>query len=204
MGKRTEPTKSNLIRLKQEESLARNGLDILDHKREILLREFTLAAAEFERQRKDLLPLMKGLFIKVRDALDSAGPRAAAYETLPVPGFIELNKESKRVMGVKIPVLTVDKCERNPHPLNKTIDIVSAEVANLIPSIIAYAQTSCALRRIARELSKTRKREKAIEEIHLPRYRTDIIRITESLDENEREELSRYKSLKRRLSTGRY
>ncbi|HNX60853.1 MAG TPA: V-type ATP synthase subunit D, partial [Spirochaetota bacterium] len=147
---------------------------------------------------------LKGLYRKVGDALDSAGPRVSAYETLPVPGSIDITKKTKRVMGVRIPILTVEKCEKNPHPLNKTIDIVSAEVADLIPSIIAYAQTSCTLRRIARELSKTRKREKAIEEIHLPRYITDIIRITESLDENEREELSRYKSLKRRLSAGNY
>ena len=204
MGKRTEPTKSNLIRLKQEESLARNGLEILDHKREILLREFTLTAADHDRRRKELRPMLKTLYDKIRDALDSAGPRAAAYETLPVPGFIEIRKDLKRVMGVKIPVLSIDRCEKNPHPLNKTIDAASAEVAGIIPSIIAYAQTTCALRRIAKELSKTRKREKAIEEIHLPRYRTDIIRITESLDENEREELSRYKSLKRRLSGGKY
>lgn len=204
MGKRTEPTKSNLIRLRQEESLARNGLEILDHKREILLREFTLTSAVLARQRKKILPPLKELFRKTRDVLDSAGPRMSGYETLPVPGFIEIIKGTKRVMGVKIPVFTIEKCEKNPHPMNNNLDTISAGVSDLIPSIIDYAQSSCAQRRIAQELSKTRKREKAIEEIHLPRYRTDIIRITESLDENEREELSRYKSLKRRLSAGRY
>jgi V/A-type H+-transporting ATPase subunit D len=199
MRGRTEPTKSNLIRIKREASLAKTGLEILDRKREILLRELTVIMSDYEIRYMKIAALLKPLYSKTRSALSAVGPRAAAYETIPVPGQIVIRADEKRIMGVKIPSLNLDQSKKVPHALSPEIDTLSGEIIHAIPELLAYAESVCAMRRIARELSKTRKREKAIEEIHLPSYTREINRITESLDENEREELSRYKALKRRL-----
>ena len=47
MRKRAEPTKANLIRLRREAAFARQGLEILDCKREILMRELARTIVVF-------------------------------------------------------------------------------------------------------------------------------------------------------------
>jgi V/A-type H+-transporting ATPase subunit D len=200
MGARIEPTKANLIRLRNEAAFAAEGLSILDRKREILLREFTALAATFIPRRERLREKLAGLCRKTADELASLGPRYAAYETLPLPGTLTIRKTEKRVMGVKLSVLTMEPFIPAPRPLAPGLDDIIRELAGLMPELLSYVESVSAMRRLNREIAKTQKREKAIEEIHLPSYRRAIAEITAALDENGREELVRSKSLKRRLT----
>jgi V/A-type H+-transporting ATPase subunit D len=196
--KRAEPTKANLIRLRREAAFARQGLEILDRKREILMRELARKIAEYGNMQSELRELLTALYGKSRDALAAIGPRAAGYETVPLKG-IAVKAKHRRVMGVKVPTLTLESSDIHTHTLAPRVNAAAKELAAHLEEIISFIEISCAMRRIAGETSKTRKREKAIEEIHLPSYEREITRISESLDENEREELVRYKALKRRL-----
>jgi V/A-type H+/Na+-transporting ATPase subunit D len=201
MQPKIESTKANLIRLKREAALARQGLEILDRKREILMRELSARVADYERKYTQMSVVLKSLYKRNADALASIGPRAAAYETIPIPGTLSIRAAEKRIMGVRIPTLKINEIDISSHPKSAELDTIAAGLASAIPDILSYIETVCAMRRIAREVLKTQKREKAIEEIHIPSYTREITRISAALDENEREELVRYKSLKRRLSS---
>ena len=200
MNGRIEPTKANLIRLRREAAFAQEGLAILDRKREILLRELSLLAQEYEQMRERLCETIRALNTKTNGILTSLGPHAAAYETIPLPGSTVVRRGEKRVMGVRLPVLTVEQLKLAKHPLAPQLDGIAGELERLMPELLSYVTTVCSMRRLAAETAKTQKREKAIEEIHLPGYRREISKIGSALDENEREELVRCKSLKRRLS----
>lgn len=200
MNERIEPTKANLIRLRREAAFAQDGLAILDRKREILLRELTLLAQEYERTREKLRETIIRLSGETAKILASLGPRAASYETIPIRGSTVIRRGEKRVMGVKLPVLSIESMSLPKHPLAPQLDAIAQELERLMPDLMSYATTVCSMRRLAAETAKTQKREKAIEEIHLPEYRRQISKIGSALDENEREELVRCKSLKRRLS----
>ena len=200
MNGRIEPTKANLIRLRREAAFAQEGLSILDRKREILLRELSLLAKEYEQKRTRLRETICGLSEAAEKILASLGPRAAAYETIPFQGSTVIRRGEKRVMGVKLPVLTIESIALPKHPLAPQLDEIAAELERMMPELLSYVTTVCSMRRLAAETAKTQKREKAIEEIHLPEYRREISKISSALDENEREELVRCKSLKRRLS----
>lgn len=199
MQNKAEPTKANLIRQRCEAALAKQGLEILDRKREILMRELSQSVAAYEKQYRELGSILRVLYRESRNALAAIGPHAAAYETIPLKG-ITINSEEKRVMGVRIPSLSVSSFNIHPHILAPEINTAAKNLALHIKEILSFIEISCTMRRIACEAAKTQKREKAIEEIHLPSYRREITRISEALDENEREELVRYKALKRRLS----
>lgn len=200
MNGRTEPTKANLIRLKKEAAFAREGLSILDRKREILLRELSTLTADLEKNRELLRERLGILSAECGRSLASLGPSYASYETIPLPHTLSISHTIRRVMGVRIPVLAVESFTPQRRALSPALDRVVEGMTELLPILISYIETACAVSRLMREAAKTQKRERAIEEIHLPSYEREITRITSSLDENEREELVRYKSLKRRLS----
>ena len=200
MNGRIEPTKANLIRLRREAAFAQEGLAILDRKREILLRELSLLALEYEQKRAKLLGTVRALSKKTETILASLGPHAAAYETIPLPGSLVIRRGEKRVMGVRLPVLTIEQMKLAKHPLAPQLDEIAEGLERMMPELLSYVTTVCSMKRLSAETAKTQKREKAIEEIHLPGYRREISKISSALDENEREELVRCKSLKRRLS----
>ena len=200
MNGRIEPTKANLIRLRREAAFAQEGLAILDRKREILLRELSLLAQECDQQRTKLRETIGRLSGETAKILASLGPRAAAYETIPIQGSMVIRRGEKRVMGVRLPVLSIERIALPNHPLAPQLDEIAGELERVMPELLSYVTTVCSMRRLAAETAKTQKREKAIEEIHLPGYRREISKIGSALDENEREELVRCKSLKRRLS----
>jgi V/A-type H+/Na+-transporting ATPase subunit D len=199
MQKKAEPTKANLIRLRREAALAKQGLEILDRKREILMRELSQSITAYETQYKELGELLRTLYQWNKETLAAIGPRAAEYESIPIKGLV-IRAEEKRVMGVRIPSLSIESINIHPHILSPQTNAIAKDLAQSTEKILSFIEISCTMRRIAFETAKTQKREKAIEEIHLPLYKREITRISESLDENEREELVRYKALKRRLS----
>jgi V/A-type H+-transporting ATPase subunit D len=200
MGGRTEPTKANLIRLKKEAAFAREGLSILDRKREILLRELSVLSVKLGKDRELLRERLGGLSEECGRSLASLGPSYASYETIPLPHMLSISHTIRRVMGVKIPSLGVESFTPQRRHLSPALEKTVDGMAELLPLLLSYIETACAVSRLMREVAKTQKRERAIEEVHLPAYEGAITRISAALDENEREELVRYKSLKRRLS----
>jgi V/A-type H+/Na+-transporting ATPase subunit D len=165
------------------------------------MRELSIRVADYERQYREMSVVLKRLYERNDEALASIGARAAAYETIPVPTPLSVCASEKRIMGVRLPLLAVSGAQLPLHPLAPALDGIIDDFASALPGLLSYIETVCAMRRIAREVSKTQKREKAIEEIHIPSFTREITRISAALDENEREELVRYKTLKRRLSS---
>jgi V/A-type H+-transporting ATPase subunit D len=200
MERRAEPTKANLIRLRQDLSLAQQGLEILDRKREILMRELSSLVLLYEKKHRELLEKLTPLYRKTEELTAILGPRGAALETIPDKNSLALKLTEDRVMGVRIPKLSIEKMKTAAHPSSEEADSIASDLAAVLPELLSYIETAAAMRRIAKEVSKTQKREKAIEEIHIPGYTKSIAFIASSLDENEREELVRYKTLKKKLS----
>lgn len=199
MANRAEPTKANLIRLTRESSLAHQGLEILDKKREVLLRELSSLVLIYEERYNALAALLAPLYKRAASITASLGPRGAAYETIPVKGSVRIRSADKRMMGVKTLELAVDEVSVPKHLLSDDAGTLAEDFSAILPELVFYIQAASAMKTIALEVSKTQKREKAIEQIHIPSYEKQIAFIRSTLDENERNELVRYKTLKRRL-----
>jgi len=202
MAAELAPTKANLIRLKGELLFAREGYEILDRKREILMQELTAVAARYDRQKEALALRLLTLYADFGAIRRLSGPLAHFYESIQKPDAVRVDLSEVGVMGVKLAKLAVTRLEIPLHAAPraaKEADRFVRELAELIPMIVSFAEISSSLRRLSREAARTQKRQKALENIHIPSYESGIAFISSTLEENERDELGRYKKLKKRL-----
>ena len=197
----TAPTKGNLMAAKRSRSLAENGWELMDQKRNILIRELM---GRIDRA-SELQSLIGDTFREAYDALAMAqiagGDCSAAVETLPEDESVRLLWRS--VMGVEIPMVASDPMDREEIPYalgasSSALDEAYRKFALVKELLAELAETENAVYRLAFAIEKSRKRANALENIVIPGLDEDIARITDALAEKEREEFVRRKVIKAR------
>ncbi len=199
MAVQAVPTKGNLMAYKKSLTLARTGYELLDKKRNILVREMmTLIDRAAEIQDK-----IDATYSKAYLALQKANIRMGYIDDIAksVPEEDSLKLSYRSVMGVEIPIVTIDRCE-SPELVyglqmtDPTIDEAYAcfrEVKRLTADL---AEVENSVYRLADSIKKTQKRANALKNIMIPRFEQGVKFITEALDEKDREEFSRLKVIK--------
>ena len=111
MAVQTVPTKGNLMNTKKSLALAKNGYELLDRKRNILIREMmTLIDHANAIQQK-----IDDAYAEAYTALQTANVTNGFCEDISnaIPYENGLKLDSRSVMGVEIPILTIE--EREDH-----------------------------------------------------------------------------------------
>lgn len=197
----TAPTKGNLMAAKRSRALAETGWELMDQKRNILIRELM---SRIDRAEK-LQELIGNVFRDAYDALVIAqiagGDLTAAVETLPEDESVRLLWRS--VMGVEIPSVASEPMDRETIPYglgvsSSALDEAYRKFAEVKSLLAELAETENAVYRLAFAIEKSRKRANALENIVIPGLEADIARITDALAEKEREEFVRRKVIKAR------
>ena len=197
----TAPTKGNLMAAKRSRALAENGWELMDQKRNILIRELM---GRIDRA-TELQELIGDTFREAYDALAIAriagGDCSAAVESLPEDESVRLLWRS--VMGVEIPTVVSDPMDREEIPYalgvsSSALDEAYRKFALVKELLAELAETENAVYRLACAIEKSRKRANALENIVIPGLDADIARIADALAEKEREEFVRRKVIKAR------
>ena len=199
MAVQAVPTKGNLITTKKSLTLAKTGYELLDKKRNILVREMmTLIDRATEIQDKIDVTYSKAYF-----ALQRANITLGFCEdiSMSIPEENSLKLSYRSVMGVEIPIVTIDKVEEPElyyglESTNVTLDeayICFKEVKELTAEL---AEVENSVYRLADAIKKTQKRANALKNIMIPRFEESVKFITEALEEKDREEFSRLKVIK--------
>lgn len=193
------PTKGNLIAYKKSLTLARTGYELLDKKRNILVREMmTLIDRASEIQDKIDETYSKA-YLALQKANISMGFIGDIARSVPEEDSLKLSYRS--VMGVEIPIVTIDK-EDSPELFyglqmtSPTIDEAYAcfrEVKRLTADL---AEVENSVYRLADAIKKTQKRANALKNIMIPRFEVGVKFISDALEEKDREEFSRLKVIK--------
>lgn len=199
MAVQAVPTKGNLITSKKSLALAKTGYELLDKKRNILVREMmTLIDRATEIQTKIDVTYSQA-YLALQRANITLGYIDDLAKTVPEDNSLKLSYRS--VMGVEIPIVTIDT-EESPELVyglqmtNPTIDEAYAcfrEVKRLTADL---AEVENSVYRLADSIKKTQKRANALKNIMIPRFEEGVKFITEALDEKDREEFSRLKVIK--------
>ncbi|MEJ2722992.1 MAG: V-type ATP synthase subunit D, partial [bacterium] len=109
------PTKTNLLRLKNDLMFARQGYELLDQKRNILIIEL-LALVD---QTVDFQSRVENALEKAYTALEQTvldmGKLKVQYLTGAVHITTDITVRSRRVMGVILPVIETEFREYAPH-----------------------------------------------------------------------------------------
>lgn len=196
------PTKGNLMRARNSLKLARQGYDLMDKKRNILIRELTA----YTEEAREIQEVINETYRKAYASLQKANMQMGIEnvqtiaETLPVDMSIEVKTRS--VMGTEIPLVRYD-AEQNLRPAyaffrtRDSLDEARAAFARVKDLTVRLAQVETAAYRLAANIQKTQKRANALKNITIPHYEELAKTIGAALEEKEREEFTRLKVIKK-------
>lgn len=196
----TAPTKGNLAASKRSRSLAADGYDLMDKKRNILIREIMARIDEAAALQEKIDSTFADAYMALELAeVAMGGSVAFAAQAVPVDNKTELRYKS--VMGVELPcVISPDEpAEFPPYGLAFTcpeIDEAYFRFVEVKKLLREMAEVENTIYRLAWAIKKAQKRANALQNIVIPRLDADISRISEALEEKEREEFNRLKVVK--------
>lgn len=196
------PTKSVLLATKKSLSLARTGYDLLDRKRNILIREIMTMLDDIKEIQGRIGDTYAAAYRALQNANLTLGICDEIAGTVPVEDGIELDWHS--VMGVELPSVTLNsRPSRNTYGYygtNYYLDEAYVKFAEVKRLTLKLAEIEDSVCRLAAAIKKTQKRANALKNIVIPRFNDTIRYISGELEEKEREEFSRMKVIK----SGRY
>lgn len=199
MSNQIAPTKGNLIATKKSYDLAKLGFELLDRKRNILVREMMALIERAGEIQGQIDTTYNKAFSTLRKANIALGVCEELAQAVPEESGISLSFRS--VMGVEIPIIQFQESQSHDIPFglydsNSDLDKAYScfrEVRRLT-AVLAEVETSVYL--LANAIKKTQKRANALKNIMIPKFESLIKFITDSLEEKEREEFSRLKVIK--------
>jgi V/A-type H+-transporting ATPase subunit D len=187
-----------LLRLRKRIELARRGHKLLQEKLEGLIKEFMPLVEEYVMLRDQLdrqTPRVLALFSTVAVEMGDENLRTALGQT-GFKGEVDLSEE--RRANVPVPVLNVHT-ERSSLFYSllstpATFDRAVAQLDGLFSLILRTAEKEEGVRRLAKEIERTRRRVNALEYILIPGLLRARKFIQAKLDEDER--ASRVRNMK--------
>ena len=192
------PTKGSLMAVQKSLALSTLGFDLLDRKRNILIREMMLLIDKAKALRSEISETYSCAYEALQAANVTLGISQSAAAYVPIDDGVEITYRS--VMGVEIP--NVHLAESEPalcygmENTNSSYDyaFVCFHRVKQITAVLAEVENS--VYRLANAIRKTQRRANALENIVIPRYRETAKFISAALEEKEREEFSRLKVIK--------
>lgn len=198
MAARVSPTKGNLMKIKKSLELAKVGYDLLDRKRNILIRE-TMGLID---SAADIRSRISESYRVAYQALEEANMSMGIVDEFAafVPVENGLTISSRSVMGVEIPTVSLDPVPTdNYFGFRRTtakLDEAYRRFNEVKQLTAELAQTENSVYRLATGIKKAQKRANALKNIIIPRFEEQVKTITAALDEKDREEFSRLKVIK--------
>ena len=202
MDPNTFPTKGNLILAKNSLKLAHMGYDLMDKKRNILIRELMGMIDEA----KDIQTQIDVTFREAYKALQVANMEIGINNvqtfsyTVPVEDSIRIKTRS--IMGVEIPLVESDPSGEVPtyafYNTKESLDVARLAFEKVKELTLKLSMIENSAYRLAAAIKKTQKRANALKKITIPHYMQLSKGISDALEEKEREEFTRLKVIKQR------
>lgn len=201
------PTKSNLQRLKRDLGFAREGYEMLEQKRQILVLELIGMVEKAKRAQDEVREKMAEAFKVLREAQIRRGTvRLEADAQAPRPAH-SAEVSTRALMGITLPTVATEHPPLRPAVSllggSPVLDDVTLAFRSALESVDRLAEIENSVFRLAREVRKTQRRVNALEKIFIPSYQSTIGFILGVLEERERDEFVIMRMVKERLEHGR-
>lgn len=200
------PTKSNLLTTKEQLAVSTNGYELLEEKREILVRELMA-----------LVEQVKLLEDEIQEAVDQAYP--AFKRMLMIDGADQVERISHAIhydfeMTERVEVVGGMQFETIDVELPKkelfysflgtyaNTDEVIVKFFNLLSLLTQMASIRTIVWRLAEEVKRTQRRVNALDKMIIPQATQTIKYIESVLEERERENVFVLKALKKKKERG--
>lgn len=201
MDPNTFPTKGNLILAKNSLTLASQGYDLMDKKRNILLRELMNLIDEAKGIQAEIDVTFTEAYKALQKANIELGINYVQEVSTSVPIEENIRIKTRSIMGTEIPLVQHEPAPINPtyayYSTRESLDRARVKFERVKELTIKLSMVENSAYRLANSIKKTQKRANALKNITIPRYRTLTADITNALEEKEREEFTRLKVIKR-------
>lgn len=194
------PTKGNLIAVKKSNDLANLGADLMARKRNILIREMMILIDDVKTLRDEISQTYKKAYQALQEANITLGFINDIARAIPIDNGLDLSFRS--IMGVEIPkvhyVKTKIKLKYGITITNTKFDYAFRMFQKVRDLTILLAEIDNSVFRLANAIRKASKRENALKNIVIPEFDFQVKFISETLEEKEREDLTRMKLIKKK------
>lgn len=198
MATRLSPTKGNLLATKKSLDLAKLGYELMDRKRNVLIREMMSHVDKVKTMRHEITDTYAKAYLALQQANISLGVVTEIAQAVTIETGIDVVYRS--VMGVEIPNVSITEStvtfQYGFAESNSKLDEATLLFNKAKHLTVVLAELDNAVYRLARAIQKTQKRANALKNVVLPGLKADIKFISEALEEKEREEFTRLKVIK--------
>ena len=188
------PTKGNLIAAKNSLALAKQGFELMDKKRNILVREIM----DLNAKAKDIQDDIDKTFTEAYTALERANIELGIQNVEIFAFNVPLEPDVK----IKSPLVTNNESVHNPvysfYGTTESLDKAKTCFEKVKDLTIRLSMIENSAYRLAYNIKKTQKRANALKNITIPTYEGLVKTISNALEEKEREEFTRLKVIKAR------
>lgn len=186
-GPMAPPTRMQLGRIKRQLATARRGHKLLKDKRDELMRRFLALVSKARRQRETVQKALSAYYQAMAAARAEMG-QAAYFAALCWPGPpLTVEAGTQKAMGA---VLCTLRGQAPPQPAlcleTAGLKEGMAQLCALWPELLALAEMEENIRRLGREIERTRRRVGALEHVLIPDLDQAQRRIRMQLEENDR------------------
>ncbi|MFR7992337.1 MAG: V-type ATP synthase subunit D [Lachnospiraceae bacterium] len=202
MDPNTFPTKGNLILAKNSLALSKQGYELMDKKRNILLRELMSLIEEAKNIQSEIDSTFTAAYQALQRANIRMGIHAVQTIAKSIPQDDTISIKVRSIMGTEIP-LVKHETDNNLVPgysfyeSSYSLDKAVMQFNRVKELTIKLSMVENAAYRLASNINKTQKRANALQNITIPHYEELTTSISNALEEKEREEFTRLKVIKR-------
>jgi len=200
------PTRMELLKLKDREKLAVKGHSLLKEKRNALIMEFFNILERVKGSREDVEKTLKEAYKDLTAAQIIMGDLAVKKAAMSVKESVDIDIDSRSVMGVVVPVIESEMDERTlvsrGYGFLDTyvkLDEAASKFEKSIRLIIELGEIEKTIILLAGEIESTKRRVNALEHIIIPRIENTVKYIEMRLEEMERENFVRLKMIKKTM-----
>lgn len=199
---RTFPTKGNLMLAKNSLALAKQGYELMDKKRNILIRELMDLIDQARTIQEEIDSTFTYAYQCLQKANIENGINTISQIAYTVPIEDSIVIQTRSIMGTEIP--HVKYTPKTPVPTyafsatKESADRAAEAFWKVKDLTVKLSMVENAAYRLASNIKKTQKRANALQNITIPMYTQLVSSISNALEEKDREEFTRLKVIKRR------
>lgn len=187
MNPNTFPTKGNLILAKNSLALASQGYELMDKKRNILLRELM----GLIDQAKDIQAEIDSTFREAYQALQKANIELGIHYVQDIAASVPLEQsiriKTRSIMGTEIPLVQSQSDWPNLtyafYSSSEALDQARMNFEKVKELTIKLSMVENSAYRLASSIRKTQKRANALKNITIPTYQNLVTTISNALEE---------------------
>ena len=196
------PTKSNLLMMKEQLAVSTNGYELLEEKREILVRELMHLVERVKLLEKDIDQAVEKAYPAFKRMLMIDGADQIERISHAVHYDFDFTEKRVNIGGMSFPTIDAIMPQKELFysfvGTDANMDATINSFFELLLLLTQMASIRTIVWRLAEEVRKTQRRVNALDKMIIPQARETKVYIESALEERDRENVFVLKALKKK------